>query len=54
MGGLPGAPKGCPSGGVELEDVARFSGLIPSGPGGTLGALGDNGPSPGKCCWGII
>jgi len=54
MGGLPGAPEGGPGGGVQLEDVGRLTGLFPGGPGGTLSAPGDDGPSPGNCCWGNI
>jgi hypothetical protein len=54
MGGLPGAPEGGPGRGVELEDVGQLHGLFPGGPGGTLGAPGDNGPSPCNCCWGNV
>jgi len=54
MEGLPGASEGGPGGGVELEDVGRLTGLFPSGPGGTLGAPGDDGPCPWSCCWGNI
>jgi len=54
MGSLPGAPKRCPGGGVEQEDVGQLTGLFPGGPGGTLGAPGDDGPCPRNCCWGNI
>jgi hypothetical protein len=54
MGGLPGAPEGGPCGGVELEDVGQLTGLFPGGPGGTLGAPGDDGSCPWNCCWGNI
>jgi len=42
MGGLPGALESGPGGGVELKDVGQLTGLFPGGPGGTLGAPGDN------------
>ena len=35
MEGLPGAPAGGPGGGIELQNVARLTGLFPRGPGGT-------------------
>ena len=51
MGILSGEPEGGPGGGLELEDDGRLTGVFPGGPGGTLGAPGDDGPSPGNCCW---
>jgi hypothetical protein len=54
MGGLPSALEGSAGGGVELEDVARLTGLFPGGPGRTLGSPGDDIPCPGNCCRGNI
>jgi len=39
MGGLPGALEGGPGERVEPEDVGRWTGLFPGGPGSTPGAL---------------
>jgi len=54
IGGLPGMVGGCPGGEVQLEDVSRLTGLFPGGPVGTLGAPGDDDPSPGMCRGGNI
>jgi len=47
-------PKDVASGGAELNDVGRLTGLYCSGLEGTLSAPADVSPCPGNCCWGNI
>jgi len=48
IGCLTGAPEEGWGGSVEPEDVDWLSGWFPGGPGGTIGAPGDDGPCPGN------
>jgi len=44
IGGILGAPESGSDGGLGLEDIGRLIGWFSGGPGGTLGAPGDDGP----------
>jgi len=54
IGGIPGVPEGGLGGGLELEFIGQLTQLFSSGPGGTLGAPGDNSPCPENSGWGNI
>jgi len=54
MGCLPSAPDGGWGGGDVLEDIGWLIGWLYVSPGGSLGALGDDGPCPGNCGGGNI
>jgi len=52
MGCPPGAPALGPSGGIELEEVGRLTGMFPGSPGGIPSVPGDDSRFAGYCCRG--